>query len=244
MPPSKPPPRFQRSSGPASQASSVHRDAGSHTPFSPSRLWQSHEPGSSSPEDNKSGLWIDSAETGAEDPIYSPRMNPVVFEDDGMHPILPSNAAPLEDSADTHMEGALEEPSDYEADAHTHLLEFYDQGPACGNKNCNHGTFSPRPEVHRHAMSYDSQFDFRNRREGSVIDDATDDSGTPARGMFGTAVVKGMFGRKSAKKMSTTQWLAKRHGVKDTRLMYVVLHLAAMILLFTIQTSNVAALIR
>ncbi|MCJ1245746.1 hypothetical protein MMC30_002950 [Trapelia coarctata] len=221
MPPSKPPPRSQRSSGPSSQASSVHRDAGSHAPFSPSRLWQSHEPGSSSPEDNKSGLWTDSAETGAEDPIYSPRTNPVEFDNDGIHPLLPNNAAPLEDSADTHMEGALEEPSNYEADAHTALLESYNQSPACGNKHCNHGTFSPRPEMHRKAMSYDSQFDFGSRQAGNLAASPTGDESNSARGIFGAAVAEGMFGRNSAKKMSTTQWLAKRHGVKDTRLMYL-----------------------
>lgn len=232
------------SSGPSSQASSVHRDAGSHAPFSPSRLWQSHEPGSSSPEDNKSGLWAESADLGAEDPICSPRTNPVQFDQDGIHPVLPTNAVPLEDSADTHIDGALEEPSDCEADAHTALLKSYNQGPACGNKHCNHGTFSPRPGLHKKAMSYDSQFDFGSRQERSVIDDTTGGSGTPARGIFGAAVTEGIFGRRSAKKMSTTEWLAKRHGVKDTRLMYVVFYLAAMSLLPTIQAASVAVLIR
>jgi len=175
--------------------------------------------------------------------MYSPGTNPVEFQDDGIHPLLPSSAAPLEDSAGTHMEGALEEPEEYEADAHTSLLESYNQGSACGNKRCNHGTFSPRPEMHRKAMSYDSQFDFGSRQE-SIVESTASDNGNPQRGIFRAAVVEGILGRSSAKKMSTTQLLAKRHGVKDTRLMYVVLYLVAISMHPKIPASNVAALIK
>ena len=179
---------------------------------------------------------------GAEEPVYSPRTNPVEFEDDRIHPLLPSNAAPLEDSADTYMEGALEEHSEYEPDAHTSLLHSYNQGSACGKKRCNHGTFSPRPEMHRKAMSYDSQFDFGSRQESIAKDTAVDNS-NPGRGIFGAAVAEGTFGMNSTKKMSTTQWLAKRHGVKDTRLMYVVFYLGVTALLPIIPALDVTALI-
>lgn len=174
-----------------------------------------------------SGLWGDSATVGTEDPMYSPGMNPVEFEDDGIHSLLLRRAAPLEGSADVHAEGALEEPSEYhEADAHTRLLESYNQGPACGNKRCDHGTFSPRSDTRRRAMNYDSQFDFGSTQE-SIVEGIASDNRNPQRGMFGAAVVEGIFGTNSVKKMRTTKWLAKRHGVKDTRLMYVVFYLSS-----------------
>ena len=140
------------------------------------------------------------------------------------------------------MKNGSEEPSEYEGDASTSLLESYNQGSTCGNKRCNHGTFSPRPKPHREVKSYDSQSNLRNRQE-YIVEGTASDNGSPQGGTDGAAVVGAVRGRTSAKKISTTQWLAKRHGVKDTRLMYVVLDLVITSMLFMMPASDVAALI-
>lgn len=77
---------------------------------------------------------------------------------------------------------------------------------------CNHGTFSPRLESRADSMrSGNSGYGFVGsppRRTGS---------GEGSGGIFGN-----MFGSgRASKKMSTTSYLAERHGITNTRTMYV-----------------------
>ena len=210
--------RTSASSGTQASSPSMHRENSSRAPLNPSRLWQSHGPGSSL-DDETSLLSQDPAESFTDEPAFSPRTQPVEFGDDGIHPQLPHIASPVEDEADTHIRGVLEEPSE-EAHAHTLLMESYDQEPGCGSKICNHGTFSPRPTTQRSIKSSDGQFDFRRRHQGGTEEGTGDNNSM--QGPKQLTIAGRLFGARSAvSRMSTTQFLAKKHGIKSTRLMYV-----------------------
>ena len=214
LPPSDP----RRVSQLSSQTSSTYRDIGGHAPLTPSRLWQSHGPGSS-PKDLTSSHHQGYSSSSSSEPIYSPRTYPVSFEEDGIHPLLPGRAPPAEDSADTQVEGALEEPSNEESDENTRLLESYNRGPGCGTEPCNHGTFSPRPISPK---SLNPQYKFGERHDKSSGHDRERNGYGTGRDYIGLLSVDGLLGRvNNPKKMSTTQLLAKRAGVKSTRMMYV-----------------------
>ncbi|MCJ1288021.1 hypothetical protein MMC26_007374 [Xylographa opegraphella] len=224
--PNPPPPTDPRRASQApSRASSTYQDAGGHAPLTPSRLWQSHGPGGS-PEDHASIQSQDYSESSTDGPGYSPRTNPVSFEEDGIHPLLPSRALPVKNLPDAAVEGALEEPPSEEANENTRLLESYNRGPGCGNDPCTHGTFSPRPASLRRPASVDPQYKFGERHDRSTAQ-THERGGTSISRSYsynGLLSVDGLLGRgNTTKKMSTTQILAKRAGVKNTRMMYVAL---------------------
>ncbi len=87
-------------------------------------------------------------------------------------------------------------------------------GTPAHNGPCNHGTFSPRLESRADSVrSGHSGFGFGGsppRRVGSG-----EGSGGILEGIFSS--------RRSTKKMSTTSYLAERHGITNTRTMYVCL---------------------
>lgn len=205
--PQRPPPISPRTS-------SIQRDGGNHAPLTPSRLWQSHEPGTS-PEDRR----IDSSPSITEQTSYSPVAPIVDIEDDGVHPTVTSYASSARDFADTEIQGGIDEPSDHDIDAHTRLLETYNRAPGCGARNCNHGTFSPRPSTRRSA---NSEYSFGGRYDGG-IGNGVGASSSSSYGVFGDTVMTGLFGAKKGggRQMSTTQWLVETHGVKNLRAMYV-----------------------
>ncbi|MCJ1319132.1 hypothetical protein MMC15_004465 [Xylographa vitiligo] len=222
--PSSLPPTDPRSASKASsRASSTYRDAGGHAPLTPSRLWQSHGPGSS-PEDHTSTRSQDFSESSSDEPGYSPRTHPVSFEADGIYPLLPHRALSVEDLADTQVEGALEEPPVEEVDENTRLLESYNRGPGCGTDPCTHGTFSPRPASPSSLASVDPKYKFGERHNISTAQSYERGSSSVSRGYpyNGLLSVDGLLGRgNNTKKLSTTQLLARRAGVKSTRMMYL-----------------------
>lgn len=193
------------------RTSSLQRDGGSHAPLTPSRLWQSHEPGTS-PEDRR----INSPPGSTEQATYSPRAHTVDIDEDGAHPTVTSYASSTRDSAETEIQGGIDEPSDHDIDAHTKLLEVYNQGPGGGAKSYKHGTFSPRPGIHRREYSFGGSYN------GSIRD-GVGESSNRSYGVFENKVIAGLFGagKGGGRQMSTTQWLAKTHGVKNPRAMYV-----------------------
>ena len=109
--------------------------------------------------------------------------------------------------------GDIAEPSSEELGESTRLLEGYHHSRVCGLKNCNHGTFSPRPG-HSPRSSIDGM-SFGGRYADTIGED-----GGPrdqAHGVFGDSVTDSFAGSKS---MSTTKWLAQKHGIRRTRFMY------------------------
>jgi len=128
----------------------------------------------------------------------------------------------------TQQQGAIEEA---QPNAKTKLLgeaqkyNISTHHTHCGEENCSHGTISPRPRYARGYGSFATQSEFSQDgyggRYSGGIGDGVGHSGDNAHGVLGDAVTDGLMGVRQGNKMSTTQWLAKRHGVKGSRIMYV-----------------------
>jgi hypothetical protein len=150
-----------------------------------------------------------------------------VFEDDGILPTLHANASAstaevVEGETNVNVEGAIQEPDVQEVDAHTRLLESYERSPGCGGKVCNHGTFSPRAETPTRGMfGRDGEGGRRGSDGDGELDGGTGSWTGDIRRRFGAGVAERLRNGAWAKKLSTTQVLARRHGVKNTRMMYV-----------------------
>jgi hypothetical protein len=136
------------------------------------------------------------------------------------------------DEADTGTDESaqLAEPPHWagnELNARTRLLgdEHWDAASGCGSENCAHGTFSPRPLSPRQGsyMSYGSfdssavsQRGFGGTYEGGNIDGEDVD---PTHSLLGDAIADGVLGGGHGPKMSTTDYLAKKNGVRSRRMM-------------------------
>ena len=186
-----------------------------HQPGVPSGLRQAHMP-PSSPEDHHD------AQTNGGHPD---------IEADGIHPVARDGASVKSDEAATHAQGAIEEPQDA-PDVKSKLLAFGQKYhlPGCGDPNCDHGQYSPRPRYHRdYARSYgsiasseqESGSESGRRPNGDGTADEGEGSHTVRRyveGALGDSATDGLLGHLSRK--STTHSLANRHGVRHERLMY------------------------
>ena len=127
------------------------------------------------------------------------------------------HAAAEETTLDAQAEGHLDNPSRPHLDGSaSYLQSYYQSHPFCDDKNCNHGGPSPQPRP----VSVDSEHSVGGPCEGGNGDDEEGDlKGTVrshARTVFGDAIADRIVG-----KTSTTQKLAKRHGVKHPTTMYV-----------------------
>lgn len=198
------------SSPPSSPRRQLHaRQPSQHAPSTPSRLRESV---AHSPIDEMARSSSQDAEEGAQySPLSSPPLQP---QGDG-----PSTA--LGDSLAENnglVQGQLLEPPQGESNARTRLLEDYYRGAACGSRNCNHGTFSPRLRSYQNSIS--SGHDPGGRYPGGIGEDggAADQSNR----LLGDSFADTIFGGpRRDKKMSTTQWLALKHGIKNQRLLSV-----------------------
>lgn len=193
-----------------------------HLPTNPSQLRQTHMP-PDSPENSRA----DSGNDGRPDSsnasfTTSPKQMPVV-DRDGVHPT--NTASANLDSSSTQVGGRIEEPTepDVAPNVRTRLLDqkTWDRSSGCGAEDCNHGTFSPRPRQH-HRYGSTTTIESRNGFGGRYggIDGVGGHDNTHE--VLGDAVTDGLLGGGPGKKMSTTKWLAKTHGIKNQRLMYVV----------------------
>jgi hypothetical protein len=157
------------------------------------------------------------------------------FEEDGIHPASQDFASIPSDPAEREVQGKMEEPSGL-PNARTSLLDSeqtYHLPHNCGEYNCDHGSFSPRPRYHKGYGSISSSYDGpRNDADIRSIDgyggplpaepaDMDDRSyrGDFVDGSLGDAITDGLLGK--ASKRSTTRWLARRHAVKHERWMCV-----------------------
>lgn len=195
-----------------SRASSIQ-----HRPANPSHLRHSQMP-PASPDERRGDT---SGRHSAAD----------FFTGDGIHPETADGASVRSDLEATQQQGGIEEPG---PNARTALLgeaKKHNISTAhethCGEQNCTHGAMSPRPRLVRGYGSFATQSEFSQDGYGGRypegLGDGVGNSGDNVHGVFGDAVTDGLMGPGQGNKMSTTQWLAKRHGVKNSRIMCVYL---------------------
>ena len=157
------------------------------------------------------------------------------FEEDGIHPMRHDYADRESAATKTDVQGELEEPAE-EPTIRSRLLQSgrrYHFQHDCGEYNCDHGTLSPRPRFQKGygsiASGYDEQAGNGDTRShdgygGPLPAELADTDHRSYRGDFveghlGDAITAGLLGISSKK--NTTQWLAKRHGVRNQRWMYL-----------------------
>ena len=198
--------------GPASPPSSPRslgpRGPSQHAPLVPSRL---RETVASSPVDSmaQSQPGEQQNETRTS-PLSSPNPYP-----ESSHP-LTAEPDPIEEGIEVKVQGDMLDPTKREADARTRLLEDYHRGAACGSRNCDHGTFSPKVRSHQNSVS--SVNNSGGRHSGSIAGDG--DVADIGHGIFGDTFADGLMGGGSRDtSMSTTKKLANKYGVKNQRLM-------------------------
>ena len=126
---------------------------------------------------------------------------------------LIASPEPISNELGTVAQGQIDEPSNETYNAQTSLLGNYHHSRICGRTNCNHGTFSPRAASFDSGRSTDTSFGGRDADE--IAEDGSIQN--PVRGLFGPAITESLTNSKS---LSTTQWLARRHGIKSHRWMY------------------------
>ena len=225
--PSRSPPRVQHSRN----ASSASQSPGlQHRPSNPSALRQAELPPSSQ-DDRFHRLRFDESDIG--ESAHAPE-----FHRDGIQPHAHDFATTEIAPEDTRVQGEIEEPPEPPT-AQSRLLDSghkYLVPHNCGQYNCNHGAFSPRPRYRKDYGSISSSYagpppddDVRSMRSfseygGMTPAEPASIDGILDRGYFGDrnlseAVSAGLLGKKSQK--SRTQWLARKYGVGDERLLYV-----------------------
>lgn len=205
-------------SGPrSSRQSSISTPGQAHRPQVPSGLRQAHMP-PPSPEDTRIHYLAD---------------NRSEVEDHGIMPAAQESAGPETEISAAQAHGDIDEP---QPDALGKLREqeqkyTMPKDHDCGEEYCGHGAFSPRP---RHVRGRCGSFATYGTMES---DGSRDGFGGPYREVpqeqerqqfdyrgdyidraLGDAVTDGLLGHPG--KSNTTHWLAKRHGVKNERLMY------------------------
>ena len=209
----------------ARNVSSVSQSIQQHQPSAPSALRQAELP-PSSPDDR----------------FHRPRQRshdahrPDV-ERDGIHPHVHDFAPTEQEASEARVQGEIDEPSDATIvrsrllDRHKYLLP-----QNCGQYNCNHGSFSPRPRYHRDYGSISSSSTGLHPEEDARSMHSFDEYGgmTPAEPAsidgvihkggfaersFGDLVTAGLLGKPSKK--ASTYGLQRKHGVNHVRWMYV-----------------------
>lgn len=112
--------------------------------------------------------------------------------------------------------GLVAEPLEIEQDERTRLLESYHDPRVCGLRNCNHGTFSPRPGSDR---SYTNS-SLLNGFGGTPPEPGQPPGGyrAAARAILGDSVMDTLTWSKSR---STTKQLASVKGIRNQRWMYL-----------------------
>ncbi|KAF2502959.1 hypothetical protein BU16DRAFT_25303 [Lophium mytilinum] len=207
-----------------------------HVPATPSQLRESHVPASRtpSPEATMKSGYYDGAEGSNSSPKTSPRTSPQndsdpIFDNDGIHLRLDQASVHSNDDAAPAetIDGILE--VDLESTLRSRLLshKHWDQASGCGSEHCNHGTFSPRPGTVRSYGSIGSDVShegFGGRYPGG-LGTAPGEHADVTHALLGDTVADGVLGGGRGKKMSTTRYLAKRHGIKSEKRMYLAYYI-------------------
>jgi hypothetical protein len=200
-----PPQNAARSPPRSPRRAQSSRASANHTPIMPSRLRESvaivsqRSPPASSQDLERLT------------PLTSPLLGSTVLSAEPTPLTLPTGQGP---------KGTISEPSHREADARTHLLEDYHKGAVCGAKHCTHGTFSPHLRAADSGSSNTSVLDAFGGRDGEDINEEDEETRDRSRGWIGDTFADGLFGGiRRGTPMSTTNRLAKKHGVRNQRVM-------------------------
>lgn len=188
---------------PLSPRSSRHTSI-AHAPTNPSSLRESHTL-TGSPEEQRNKSITE--EGGSSSPETSPNTYPTNPETD---PEADGGIADLGSKVVSETTALLKKP-----------FEFVKSSPHAGP--CNHGTFSPGLQSRAESVrSGQTGYSFG----GSPAE--SDRPFSPERGssIFGSLMenigLKNGSGDRGKKKMSTTSYLAERHGITNTTTMYVL----------------------
>ncbi|KAK3112763.1 hypothetical protein LTR53_010623 [Teratosphaeriaceae sp. CCFEE 6253] len=183
-----------------------------HQPTVPSGLRQVNMPPSSPKDRHHQQLILQNG----------PHLHPEV-DADGIHPTAPDSASVHSDVSATQAQGTIEEP----VDVRSRLLAFGQKYhlPGCGDPGCDHGSYSPQPRYrHGRFLSYGSIAPSVRSEDGyggPNREGTADELG--GRSYTGGAVTEGLLGWRDGS--STTQRLARRHGVRHGRWMYIPYYL-------------------
>lgn len=211
MPSNNTTPRPSHASRNASVASTRSQH---HAPSVSSGLRQSHTP-SSLPSSPAAGNGDD---ISTQDHVGSTAEEEPHFVQSGIQPV-PSHMFP-ESNGDYGLDARGDFRLPFSPGSRTRLLDHdnWDTATGCDDSVCGHGLYSPRSgSPHRHQRGY-----------GSIASEGSrNDFGGPASGAddmlhtaFGDTVADGLLGGRGGK-MSTTKYLARRHGIRHSRAMYV-----------------------
>ena len=152
------------------------------------------------------------------DPVPKLTLSPPALQPGTSNPTIIESEPDLSlDGDNGQVQGEMDEPTSQVINARTSLLgNYHHHHRVCGRKNCNHGTFSPRaPSIRSARSSIDSSIQFGGRYGGAIGDDGG--SRDQGHGILGDSLADSLPGSKS---LSTTTWLAKRHGVNSPRFIY------------------------
>ncbi|KAF2197657.1 hypothetical protein GQ43DRAFT_195818 [Delitschia confertaspora ATCC 74209] len=175
-----------------------------HAPLNPSQLREVHLP--SSPSDAMSG-----------GPLSHHPHDELEIDSEGIHP-FPDHAIVLSND-----DNAAATTDDLEPTLRTRLLSQrnWDQASVGGSD----GAFSPRPYTHRSYGSIGSDGS-RDGFGGRYPRDLASPSGeSVTHALLGDTVAERLLGSGSGNKMSRTKYLAKRHGIRNRRLMYLAYYI-------------------
>lgn len=189
-----------------------------HTPAIPSQLREVYAPSdrSSSPEETMHNR---SNRENEPRPSSSPSQPGLDVTNDGIRPAPDHTSVHSNDeNAPPQLRGTLD--LDLESTVRTRLLNHknWDAASGCGSENCEHGTLSPRPYSPKDYGSINSDAGFGGRYPGS-LDAHTGEPSDVTHALLGDAVADGVLGGGGGQKMSTTRYLAERHGVRHRRMM-------------------------
>jgi hypothetical protein len=174
-----------------------------HAPTNPSSLRESHTI-AGSPEEQRHASVPEEAGPSSTEP--SPNTYPThpatELEEDG-------GIAELGSRAITETTALLKKP-----------FEFIISSPHSGP--CNHGTFSPRLESRAESVrSGQTGYSFGGSPNESDRPYSPDRGGSIFGSLMENIGMKNGSGERKKKKMSTTSYLAERHGITNTTSMYV-----------------------
>ncbi|KAI9797484.1 MAG: hypothetical protein M1825_005992 [Sarcosagium campestre] len=142
------------------------------------------------------------------------------ISEDGIHPQVDDHSEPTEHQSSAQAGAELEGAQGASAQSNLQAQQHWIDHSHAHDGPCNHGTLSPRA-LSRHKGSSFSSGESRDAFGGPYAGALASGSSANPQGILGDTFIDGVLGGTDGPKVSTTQWLARRHGVKHTRSMYL-----------------------